>query len=300
MAMEKVKIIRRFFSWLDIHKNEDHIFVQILELVYTIEICTFPHVVVSAVIGMIVPIVWGKSLGWSIFLLALFLAENVGYCICESYHDRAYEQRKLTEDILRDQSNLMSSMSILIHDTSDWKTQVFKKTSQQVCEKIREMFLVVFNSHTRVSVEYTFEKESNQNRIIYRKMAGRTSDNRSEVKKATELSSREGYYSHKIFSEKLIRTHYLTEREINDDHVWYKNPAHTAKVIQYVALVHSFNDADISFILQIDFLGRFSFGDNESGEEVEYFVNTYLKPYVNVVSIAYLLGCNENGKMDEV
>ena len=54
------------------------------------------------------------------------------------------------------------------------------------------------------------------------------------------------------------------------------------------------------FILQIDCLDSFVFGKNNTDKEVKKFANEYLKPYVNIISIGYLLGRNKKGIVGEV
>lgn len=226
--------------------------------------------------------------------------ENILYCICDKYHVRIFEERKFAASILEDQSALLNSIGILINDTPSWKTEIFKKTCDMVCVKIHEEFKNIYKCNVRVSVEYTFEKDINGVTELCRKMAGRCSNNRIQSKRATKLSSRQGYYSYRIFNQNLIGIHYLGKEEIGNQEKWYKNPSHNIDVIQYVGLANSFNEQDVSFILQIDCLEKFNFGKNDTEKEMKKFVNTYLKPYVNIISIAYLLGRNKSGKVGEV
>lgn len=289
----------KVFEWFDNNKDKDNILIQLIKLIYSIEIATIPHVVITSVLSMFIPILWGDSLFWALFLLVVFIVENILYILCEKYHVRAFEERKYAESVMSDHSALLNSINIMINDCSNWKAQIFKTTCQLVCEKIHEEFLHVFSCNVRVSIEYTFEKEIDKVKHLCRKMAGRCSGDRSQGKKATKLSSRSKYYSYKIFNENMIGIHYLPKEKIDDEKEWYKNSAHNIEVIQYIALASSLNEKEVSFILQIDCLQNLDFGKNEE-ESIKRFANTYLKPYVNIVNMAYLLGKNKYGEIGEV
>ena len=290
----------RFFEWLDCNKSKDLLRVQLCKLIYTIEIATIPHIVISAISGIIIPILWTNHFIYAIYLLIFFILENISYYICEKYHVKTFDERKFATNLLEDQSALLNSLAIMINDNQSWKTEIFKKTCDMVCTKIHEEFKNVYKCDVRVSVEYIFEKNIDGVNEICRKMAGRCSNSRSQSKRATKLISRRKYYSYKIFNENLIGIHYLVKDDIDNQEIWFKNPQHNIEVIQYVGLANSFNDQDVSFILQIDCLDNFNFGNNNTEKEMKRFVNTYLKPYVNIISIAYLLGRNKNGKVGEV
>lgn len=287
-----------FFGWLDKNKDKDILRIQFLKLIYSIEISTTPHVVISVVLEILIPVLWTDRFILAICILLFLVLENICYCICEKYHVKKFEERKFATSILEDNSALLKSIEILINDTPSWKTEIFSKTCQMICEKIHEEFKEVYKCNVRVSVEYTFEKDQNCVNEIFRKMAGRSSDNRNQPKKATKLSSRKKYYSYKIFTENMRGINYL---EINNPPKnWYNNPSHNVKVEQYLGLAHSFNDKDVSFILQIDCLDKFNFGKDNTDEEIKRFVNSYLTPHVNIISIAYLLCKNKKGKVGEV
>jgi len=289
-----------FFDWLDKNKEKDSIIIQICKIIYTIEIKTVPHIIFTTIMGIIIPILWGEVRRFSIVLLILLVLQNIAFWICDRYHVRVFEERKFAASILADQSALLNSMTIMIHDTSTWKTEIFKKTCDMVCARLHEEFKNVYKCNVRVSIEYTFEKEFNGVKKLCRKMAGRCSGDRSQTKKATKLSNRNKYFSYKIFKENLIGIHYLKENDLKDKTKWYKNPNHSIEVIQYIALASSFNDKDVSFVLQVDCLEPFTFGEKDTYEEMKKFANVYLKPYVNMISLAYLLGRNKKGLIGEV
>lgn len=300
LLVERKRLMNCFFEWLDQNKEKDLIRIQICKIIYSIEIVTIPHVTMSAVMGIIIPILWEKVLWIAIVLLVLFISENSVFCICEKYHVKAFEDRKFAASILADQSALLNSIGIMINDTPSWRAEIFKKTCDMVCAKLHEEFKNVYKCDVRVSIEYTFEKEVNGVKDICRKMAGRCSGDRIQTKKACRLSQRDKYYSYKIFKDNIIGIHYLNREDISNGDKWYKNPNHNVEVIQYVALANSFNEQEVSFILQIDCLDSFVFGKNNTDKEVKKFANEYLKPYVNIIGIGYLLGRNKKGIVGEV
>lgn len=168
-----------------------------------------------------------------------------------------------------------------------------------VCSKIHEEFKEVYKCDVRVSVEYVFEKNTDNSIDTYRKMAGRYSNERVKPKKATTLSSREKYFSYKIFHNNLGGLHVLNEEDFSNPDIWYATE-HNIKIYHYLGIANSFNDKDVVFILQIDCLQNFNFGNNNSDKDIKSFVDAYIKPYANIISVAYLLGRNKNGKVGEV
>lgn len=56
----------------------------------------------------------------------------------------------------------------------------------------------------------------------------------------------------------------------------------------------------MKFILEIDFLDDFDFGEDNSDNDIKTFINQYLMAYINIVSIAYLLNLNKQKEIPEV
>ena len=73
--------MHKFYDWLDRNKEKDLLRVQICKIIYSIEIATVPHVIISAIMGIIIPIFWQNLLWLSITLLVLFTFENIAYCV---------------------------------------------------------------------------------------------------------------------------------------------------------------------------------------------------------------------------
>ena len=72
-------------------------------------------------------------------------------------------------------------------------------------------------------------------------------------------------------------------------------------VKHYIGIaVSADNPKSVAFILQIDFLDDFSFGENNNNDDIKDFVNKYILTYVNTLKMAYLLGLNKNKKISEV
>ena len=45
-----------------------------------------------------------------------------------------------------------------MQNETEWKSKIFRTTSEMVCEKIYSIFKEVFKCETRISVEYVFQK----------------------------------------------------------------------------------------------------------------------------------------------
>lgn len=65
------------------------------------------------------------------------------------------------------------------------------------------------------------------------------------------------------------------------------------------------DESSVDFILQIDCLHKTPFEQHaksrkETEIEIETFINTYLKSYIDIVGLSYLLNLNKNKCMPEV
>ena len=169
-------------------------------------------------------------------------------------------------------------MSIFVENDFNWKSKIYKTTSEMVCEKIYNIFKEVFKCETRISVEYTFQKASATKKPEKQvRMAGRKSRHRSQTRKAIPLERKKNYYSYQIFINNNLGMNILRENEIQNDSIWYNNPDNNVNIKHYIGIAVSvFNNEEVNFILQIDFLYDFKFGKNDTEEEIKKFVDTYL------------------------
>lgn len=143
-------------------------------------------------------------------------------------------------------------------------------------------------------MEYIFNKSTKtSSNVKYVKMAGRRSIQRSVVKKSTTLEKRKKYYSAKIFINNNNGVNILNIEEIQNKDIWYKNPKNNINVQKYVGIAVSvYDENEVKFILEIDFIDDFSFGDNNDDLDVKIFIEQYLMSYINIISISYLLNLN--------
>lgn len=234
--------------------------------------------------------------------LDLDLPRILALLICNVYQQVAYEQRKFASEILADESSLLKSIVIEMENNPNWKNKIFKTVSDLVCEKIYQNFKEVFNCETRVAVEYIFNKSTKtSSKVKYVKMAGRRSGKRSVVKKSTMLEKRKNYYSYKIFINNNNGVNVLNTDEIQNKDIWYKNPKNNINVQKYVGIAVSvYDENEVKFILEIDFIDNFSFGDNNTDLDVKIFIEQYLMSYINIISISYLLNLNSKKEIPEV
>lgn len=76
---------------------------------------------------------------------------------------------------------------------------------------------------------------------------------------------------------------------------------YTINVKRYVGIaVDVYDENEVKFILSIDFVDDFDFGDNNTEEEVKQFIENYLIAYINLISISYLLNLNNKKQIPEV
>ena len=213
--------------------------------------------------------------------------------ICNEYQKKLFISRKFTSELLEEFSSLIKSLNIFVQNETEWKSKIFRTTSEMVCEKIYSIFKEVFKCETRISVEYVFQKTiQNRNPVQHVKMAGRKSRHRSKTRKSVPLEKKRKYYSYQIFVNNNKGMNILESEKIHDPNIWYKNLENNVDVKKYIGIA--------VIILQIDFLDDFKVGKKDSEEEIKNFVDQYLLSYVNIVTLAYLLNLNSKKELNEV
>ena len=295
--------MKKIYKWFDKHKNEDTSFVQFLKLMYSIGQKSWIHTMISAILGIIIPILYENETYFLFCICIIFTILDILFAyMCNEYYQISYLKRKFAQEILSDQSSLLKSVLVEIENNNSWKTKVFRTVSDLVCEKIYLNFKEVFKCETRVAVEYIFNKNTkSDNNVKHIKMSGRRSNKRSTVKKSVVFEKRKKYYSYKIFLNNNNGVNILDEEKINDGNVWYKDPSHITKVKKYVGIaVNVCDENEVKFILSIDFMDDFTFGDNNDETEVKQFIEEYLTAYINLISISYLLNLNNKKEIPEV
>ena len=295
--------MNKIWDWIDKIKNEDNGFVSFLKWCYAIGKISWIHAVISAAAGILIPIFFEMSYYKSMAVAIAFAILDILYAyICNEYQKKLFISRKFTSELLEEFSSLIKSLNIFVQNESEWKSKIFRTTSEMVCEKIYSIFKEVFKCETRISVEYVFLKTiQNRNPEQHVKMAGRKSRHRSNTRKSIPLEKKQKYYSYQIFVNNNKGMNILESKEIQNQSIWYKNPENNVDVKKYIGIAVSvLDDEKVNFILQIDLLDDFKFGRNDSEEEIKNFVDQYLLSYVNIVTLAYLLNLNSKKELNEV
>lgn len=296
--------MKRIFEWLYRKRNEDNALTQFLKLGYALGRITWLHTVVSAGLGIAIPIFYEMGnmyLFWG--FISIMVIDILFVALCNSYQKSLYTKRQFSSSLLLEQSSLLKSIVIEIENNKNWKNTIFKTVSELVCEIIYRSFKEILNCETRISIEYIFNKQSRSSASSerYVKMSGRRSHQRSTVKKSMPLNRRNKYFSYQIFANNNCGINILEESQINNASVWYKNPNNNVDVKRYIGIAVSiYDDTDVKFILQIDCLDDINFGDNNSDEDIKNFIEQYLMSYINIVSLSYLLNLNNKKEIAEV
>lgn len=293
----------KLLTWIENHKNDDGALVQFIRLGYSIGQKSYVHTTISALLGILAPILYekGKMMLFILFLILIILDGIYAY-ICNAYSKEAYKKRKFAHEILSNQSSLLKSITVEIENNNNWKSKIFKTVADLVCEKIYQNFKEIFRCDTRVSVEYVFNKNfKNVKSEKHIKMVSRRSGKRSTVRKSVELEKKRKYYAYKIFLNEEDGVNILDTTELNDKDIWYKNPMHTTDVKTYIGIaVKAYDKNDLKFILQIDFLDTFAINGHNSKADIRNFVENYLTPYINLIHVSYLLNLNNKKEIPEV
>lgn len=288
--------MKRINKWLNRKKNDDNALTQFLKLCYSLGQKSWLHAIISSVFGIIIPIFYEKGAYFLFGLFITLLILDIIYAyVCDSYLKSTYTQRKFSSEILSDQSSLLKSIVIEIENNNNWKSKIFKTVSDLVCEKIYGNFKDIFNCETRVAIEYVFNKD-----IKHVKMSGRRSKTRATVKKSISLEKRKKYYSYKIFINNNNGINILNENDLQNQEVWHKS-SNSVNIKKYIGIAVSvYDENEVKFILEIDFIDDFVFGDNNSDEDIKTFIDQYLMAYINIVSLSYLLNLNNKKEIPEV
>lgn len=293
----------KLLTWAGNYKDDDGALVQFIRFGYSIGQKSYVHTIISALLGIIAPILYEKrKMIFFILSLILIILDGVYAYICNEYSKEAYKKRKFAHEILLNQSSLLKSITVEIENNDSWKGKIFKTVSDLVCEKIYQSFKEIFRCNTRVSVEYVFNKNfKNAKSEKHIKMVTRRSGKRSIVRKSVQFEKKRKYYAYKIFLNEQDGVNVLDEKEINDKDIWYKNPVHTTDVKTYIGIaVKAYDKNDLKFILQIDFLEKFDFDGHNSKTDIRNFVENYLTPYINLIHVSYLLNLNNKKEIPEV
>lgn len=293
----------KIWEWIDNIKNEDRGVVLFLKWFYSVGKISWIHAIISTFAGILIPIFYERSqyIYMTIFSVCVILDILYAY-ICNEYQKKLFTNRKFTSELLEEFSSLIKSLSIYVQNEAQWKNKIYKTTSEMVCEKLYSIFRDVFKCETRISVEFIFQKTYQERKSEqYVKMAGRKSRHRSKTRKSVPLERKNKYYSYHIFVQNNKGMNILEEDEINDSNIWYKSSDSAVDVKRYIGIAVSvFNDDKVNFILQVDFLKDFRFGKDDSQKDIQNFVDRYLLPYVNMVTLAYLLNLNGKKELIEV
>lgn len=295
--------MNKLFKWLRQRKNEDTSFSHFLKLGISIGQKSWIHAIISAVSGIIIPLFFSSGHYILFYILLFFLILDILYAyLCNWYQQKAYKQRKFASEILSDESSLLRSIVIEMENNFNWKNKIFKTVSDLVCEKLYQNFKEVFNCETRIAVEYIFNKNTKSApNIKHVKMAGRRSITRSTVRKSTTLDKRKKYYSYKIFINNNSGVNILNSEQLQNEDIWYNSHRNNRKVKKYVGIAVSvYDETQVKFILEIDFMDEFIFGENNNDEDIKTFIEQYLMAYINIISISYLLNLNSRKEIPEV
>lgn len=290
------------YKYFEKYKSKDTSWALFIKFIYSFGLKTWIHGIISALSGIFTGMLFENGyILWGVVALFITILDIIYASICHSYSKKKFEQRKFAAEILEGESSLINSMFYLMQTTCSWKKDIFKNTSQLVCDRLHETFKSTFSCETRVSVEFAFTKEVKNNEEEYFQMAGRNSNHITTFKNAVKSEKRKKYYSYRVFINNNLGVNVLREADIKNGELWYKNPANTTDVKQYIGIAVSTTDPDkVAFILQIDCLDTMVFGENNSDEDINEFVNQYILTYVNTLKVAYLLGLNKNKKISEV
>lgn len=279
--------MNRIIKWLNEHRRDDSSFIQFLRFGYSIGKKSWFHAIISAVLGIITPIFFDYKHYVIFVFLLLFLIFDIFYAtICHCYSNY-YNSRRNYAFEQTNPSNILNSIKIQIENSDNWYENIFEEVSKLVCQKIYDDFKDFFRCETRVAIEYTYFDKDNVQCI---KMAGRASKKRSIARAGVPIEDRKQYYSYKIFKNNNVGINILDGNDLYDEKIWYTNSGRSIEINRYIGIAVDINrDKKVRYILEIDFINEFDFGDDNTKNAIKTFIDQYLTTYINIVSIFYLL-----------
>lgn len=287
--------------FLNKHKDRNTGFAFFLKFMYSIGSISLIHSLIIASCGICIPIFFElKHYVWFSFFIVILILDTVFDYICSSYKKQRYQDRKFSELVISNLGSLINSMNIEIKSNPLWRNTIFKKTSELVCEKIKQAFKSILDCDTRVSIEYIFDKTTQNGKLeTFVHMSGRRSQNRDICKPAQPLRKKTKYYSYHIFISGEPGIRLVSEEETYDPNTWFRNND-TPDIKHYIGVAVCVNGDKVAFILQIDLLEEVQFSKTNSDKDIINFIRKNLNPYINIVTQSYLLFIDGNNQMREV
>lgn len=293
--------IKKLYKWLDEYKNNDDVFILLLKLLYSFSIKDATHPIISMFLTVLISVLLAVDnknalTVWFWLIVAFWLFETIGYNICILYQRRNFQTRKMYERIISDTDKIINSIGLFVQNNNTWKTHIFKKTCNLVSQCIYDTLYAVYGAKVRVSVEYQFTKEGEK----FSKMISRCSVHHCDPQnKSFKLVDSSKKFFQQVLKGNKIGVHFINKDEFVIKK-WYINEAHGKSIIikQYIGIAASINDTDVAYILQIDSLNKSLFGDTL--EEAESFADIFIKPYINIISMAYTMNTDKYGNIPEV
>lgn len=276
--------LKMLWNFIDKHKDKDNVLIKLISLLYSVGKNGFICEIVSSIILLFIPnLFFNGETKKAIALIIVFVLVVAFKYLCIGYKNhQSYVSRQLYR-VLQLQSEAASSMSVHVEGSIDWQKNIFENTCQIVCSKIRELFLTELKIKTRISVETVVDNKTKNQKEI--KMFGRQSANRQNTIRTKALKDKEKYFIYKIFDTNNVGENILKKQEIENALYWYKNPKHNVKVYEYWGIAVPDLEDNVLFVLEIDIIDNIKITEKERKE----FINNYLKTFIQLIKLAYLL-----------
>lgn len=124
------------YKWVEEHKNDNSGFISFLKFVYAIGSNNTVMAVIASVLGIIIPIFFDLQIYlWFILTFMLLVGSIVFNAVCTKYQEHQNKKQQMAIEALSNQNSLMNTINIEIKSNPQWKSHIFKKTSEIVCEK---------------------------------------------------------------------------------------------------------------------------------------------------------------------
>jgi len=278
----KIKI----FNWVDRNKDTDTILINFLKLMYSLSFDWLkPIIDIAASVYLSYYLNPINYLAITIIIIILFLA-NVWYSYVNSYKNHEYKIRRNAGAVLNEISLIMTTLDDYINgESSNDGKGIFEYASDLISCSMYDVLKEITGCEIRISVIQQFHEYNTKRKCT---MISRRSKKRKSCSKDIKLVKyidKKDYYYLKILFDNKETYIYLDEDDINEKFCTGSR-RQEQKIFQYIGIPEKVkSDSDIAFLLQIDGMGKNTFGKSKC--EFEDFVNNYIFPYTNFLKHAY-------------
>ena len=271
-------------------KNSDSLLYIILKLLYLIGKTEWLNSLIMIIVSIFIPIAYDDNMPLFVGLIIGVIVYFAFTQICISYKKHSEYRSSRLFRALDLHSETLSSVACQVESSEDWQSHFFEPTAQIVCSKIHDFFYNELKINTRVAVEYVFETQEANDVVKNIKMVGRQSQKRQNASRVKKLCEKSIYYIYRVFENNNVGINTLSEHQIKDKTIWYRNEKHDSDVKEYWGIAVANKNDEVAFVLEIDFLKVTKISEKDR----QKFISDYMRMFIQTLRLSFLQDGNIN------